>query len=172
MLDGSGSYDPDGDALTYNWTWDGNTAYGVNPTVVLPPGTTNITLVVNDGRVDSESDTVGITVKIPATVDFDPNTLNLKSKGKYVTVYIELPLGYNASEIDISSIRLNDTVPDLTKPTAIGDYDGDSIADLTVKFTRTAVQAVVEVGRSVEMTLTGQIKGVQFEGTDTIRVID
>lgn len=59
-LNGSGSHDPDGDLLTYNWTWDGNTAYGVNATLELPLGTTTITLVVNDGKVDSEPDTVDI----------------------------------------------------------------------------------------------------------------
>jgi len=61
-LDGSGSYDPDGDPLTYTWTWDGNIAYGVSPTVELPVGTTTITLVVNDGELDSDPDTVDITV--------------------------------------------------------------------------------------------------------------
>jgi len=62
MLDGSGSHDADGDPLTYTWTWDGNTAHGVNPTVELPLGITTITLVVNDGKADSEPDTVNITV--------------------------------------------------------------------------------------------------------------
>ncbi|MCL6558757.1 MAG: hypothetical protein K6U74_08110, partial [Firmicutes bacterium] len=36
----------------------------------------------------------GIIPIIPATVDFDPDTLNLKSQGKYVTTYIELPVGH------------------------------------------------------------------------------
>lgn len=61
-LDGSGSYDPDGDPLSYTWTWDGNTTHGVNPTIELPLGTTTITLVVSDGEL-SESDTVDITVE-------------------------------------------------------------------------------------------------------------
>ncbi len=61
-LDGFGSYDPDGDALTYTWTWDGSTESAVNPTIQLPLGTTTITLVVNDGNVDSEPDYVDITV--------------------------------------------------------------------------------------------------------------
>jgi uncharacterized repeat protein (TIGR01451 family) len=61
-LNGSGSYDENGDPLTYNWTWDGNTVHGVNPTVELLLGTITITLVVNDGKVDSEPDTVSITV--------------------------------------------------------------------------------------------------------------
>jgi hypothetical protein len=61
-LDGSDSSDPDGDPLTYMWTWDGNTATGVSPTILLPVGTTTITLVVNDGFQDSEPDYVTITV--------------------------------------------------------------------------------------------------------------
>lgn len=61
-LNGSGSYDPDSDPLTYMWTWDSESASGVNPIVLLPLGNTEITLVVNDGTVDSKSDTVVITV--------------------------------------------------------------------------------------------------------------
>lgn len=63
MLDGLGSSDPDGDALTYSWTWDTETATGVNPTVLLPLGTTSVTLVVNDGTENSLSDQVSITVQ-------------------------------------------------------------------------------------------------------------
>ncbi|RZN42782.1 MAG: DUF11 domain-containing protein [Methanosarcinales archaeon] len=62
-LDGSGSYDLDGDPITYSWTWVGGSAIGVGPTVSLPLGTTTVTLVVNDGTVDSSPDTVVITVQ-------------------------------------------------------------------------------------------------------------
>ena len=168
MLDGSGSYDPDVDPLTYNWTWDGNTTCGVNPAVELPLGTTTITLVVNDGKVDSELDTVDITVWIRATIDFDPDTLNLKSKGKFVTVYIELPPGHDVGQISVSSIRLNGTIPALGKPTKIGDYDSDGIPDLMVKFNRAAVQDALTVGEEVEVTITGEVTGILFEGSDTI----
>lgn len=65
-LDGSQSNDPDGDPLTYTWTGPfsegGGTVQGVNPTVTLSLGTSTITLVVNDGQVDSDPDTVDITV--------------------------------------------------------------------------------------------------------------
>jgi len=60
-LDGSDSNDPDGDALTYEWTWDGGSAVGVNPTVILPPGLTTVTLTVSDGQL-SDTDTVDINV--------------------------------------------------------------------------------------------------------------
>ena len=77
QLDGTGSHDPDGDDLTYLWTWeDGNggtqQATGASPTVFLPHGKTAVTLVVNDGELDSEPDTVDIIV-----VDATPPTTTL-----------------------------------------------------------------------------------------------
>lgn len=61
-LDGSGSTDPDGDAITYKWTWNGGTADGVNPTISLPLGTTEVTLTVSDGKTTA-IDKVSIIVK-------------------------------------------------------------------------------------------------------------
>jgi len=108
------------------------------------------------------------------TIDFDPDTLDLKSKGEPVTVYIELPVGHgcDVSQTDVSSIRLNGIVSALAKPTKIGDYDGDGIPDLMVKFNRKAVQKILAVGENVEITVSGTLTdGRHFEGSDTIRVI-
>ena len=68
-LDGSGSYDPDGDDLTYEW-WNAEHVMSkrVTTTRTMPPGTTTITLAVSDGR-EYDRDTVEITV-IPT----DPDT--------------------------------------------------------------------------------------------------
>jgi hypothetical protein len=63
VLNGAASYDPDGDPLTYTWTWgDASMATGDVLTAVMPLGTTTVTLVVNDGIADSEPDTVDFTI--------------------------------------------------------------------------------------------------------------
>jgi len=108
---------------------------------------------------------------IPAAIDFAPDVLNLEAKGKYITAYIELPPGYDVSQIDIFSIRLNGTVPALGKPTEIGDYDDDGVPDLMVKFHRTMVQDALTLGEEVGVTITGEVNGIIFVGSDAIRVI-
>jgi len=106
-------------------------------------------------------------------VDFDPDTLNLKSKGKWVTVYIELPVGFDVNEINITTITLNGEISAELKPTEIGDYDGDGIPDLMVKLNRTAVQNILEVGGNVEIIISGRLIDKRlFEGKDIIKVID
>ncbi len=138
-------------------------------------GAKSATFNVNSNDPDDPDVTFDVlgNVIARATIDFDPDTLNLKSKGKWVTAYIELPNAYDVDEIDISTVRLNDTVLALAHPTQVGDYDSDGVADLMVKFDRSDVQSILEPGDEVEVTVSGQlINGTPFEGTDTIRVIE
>jgi len=62
-LDGTGSHDPDGDEITYNWTGPFGTVSGSIPTVTLSLGIHTIALDVSDGRGGTSSDTVVITVE-------------------------------------------------------------------------------------------------------------
>ena len=75
-LDGSSSYDADGDPLTFTWTgpFVGSPADGATPTVTLEtacPDDYVITLVVNDGTEDSGPDEVVITVVDTTPPDFE-----------------------------------------------------------------------------------------------------
>ena len=109
---------------------------------------------------------------IPATIDIDPDTLNLNSGGNWITCYIELLDGYGVADIDIGTILLNDVVPAEDHPTEIGDYDNNGIPDLMVKFDRQAVQDILGVGNNVAITVTGELTdGTRFDGTDYIKVI-
>jgi len=89
-----------------------------------------------------------------------------------VTTYFELPKGYNLNEIDLESIKLNNQIPIKLRLIQIGDYDQNGILNLMVKFARSAVQSILEVGEEVKIIISGQlIDGRTFEGSDTIRVI-
>lgn len=59
VLDGSGSFDPDGDVLTYEWS---NGATNATTIVELGVGTHTFTLTVTDADGDSDSDQVTITI--------------------------------------------------------------------------------------------------------------
>jgi hypothetical protein len=75
VLNGSGSTDPDGDALTYAWS-GGASATGATPTVLLAAGSHNINLTVNDGTVNSAPDSVQIIVQdtIAPVITVGPRT--------------------------------------------------------------------------------------------------
>jgi PKD repeat protein len=60
QFNGSGSSDPDGDALTYSWDFgDGTTGTGVNPIhTYTAAGAYNVMLTVSDGSLSSSAPTV------------------------------------------------------------------------------------------------------------------
>lgn len=113
---------------------------------------------------------------INATLDIYPNGLNLHSKGKWVFGHIELPEGHNASDIAVSTIMLNNTVPvDLAAPVEVGDYDNDNVSDLMITFNRTEiVKYIISRGTSygnVTLICKGDFhKMASFTGSVTVKV--
>lgn len=119
---------------------------------------------------------------VPATIYIYPDTLNLKSKGKLIRAYIELPEGYYVEDIDCPTILLEGEIGaescDRSIESLVGDYDEDGILDYMVKFDRQAVidhieDIGIEDNDKVQLTVVGELDdGTPFEGSDTIRVID
>ncbi len=119
---------------------------------------------------------------VTATVDINPHTLNLRSKGKWITCYIELPEGYNVADINVSSIMLNNSIPAEPKPIATGNYDSDGVPDLMVKFNRAEVisyilsnvniaELIEERFMTITLTVTGYLNdGTPFQGSTTIKI--
>jgi uncharacterized delta-60 repeat protein len=113
---------------------------------------------------------------IPASIDIKPDTLNGKSKGKWINCYIELSDGYSVEDIEFVTLRQfnNDPIDSplaAVGPSEVGDHDDDGITDLMVKFDRQELIRFLEVG-DAELTIAGELgDGTPFEGSDTIRVI-
>ena len=99
------------------------------------------------------------------TLDIDPDTLNLNSKGRWITAYLTTENAY-ADDIDTLSLLLNDVI----RPEW---WDIQNNTTLMIKFDRAAVQAIVPVSDSVDIKVTGQwTNGESFEVHDMIRVIN
>ena len=99
--------------------------------------------------------------------------MNRKSKGKYITGYIELLEGYDVEQFEIDTVALilnGDTlIPAEVKKSKITDYNKNGIPDLTVKFDRQLVLESIGTG-VVQVAITGGNYWVYVQGTDTIRV--
>jgi YVTN family beta-propeller protein len=146
---------------------------GQNPAgIAIDPSRGAFALVCNSGS--GTVSVIGFPTSLPPVVlefDFNPNTFNLKSMGKWVTGYLEPRPPRVASEIVVPSIRLNGVVPvDLTAPHSVGDHDHDGLSDLMVKFSRSAVSLALGEGDHVPVTVTGTVGPRLFTGTDTIKV--
>ena len=150
-LDGSASFDPDGDPLTYDWSFvstpAGSAAALSDPTAVAPTfdvdldGLYVVQLIVNDGTVDSDADTV--TVRTPGqntqpvakagadqTVAAGAN-VTLDGSGStdadgdpltYLWSFVSMPAGSAAALSDAAAVN----------PTFVADLDGSYEVQLVV----------------------------------------
>jgi len=97
-----------------------------------------------------------------ASLRVEPRTLNLKSKGQWVTATVTVD-GATAADVDLSSLELNGV------PAAWARRLSDTA--LLAKFDRAAVAETLAPG-NVTLTLAGKwTDGGTFTATDTVRVI-
>jgi PKD repeat protein len=194
QFDGTGSSDDDGEIVSYVWDFDdGHIAEGATPEHIFDAvGTYTVTLTVTDNRGAESSDEIQIEVQevasLSATIRIFPRTLNLGSKGRWVTAWIKMPKGYSASEVDPGSIRMlvegsSDPVFSVSNSKR-GRFHKKRW--LKVKFDRQDVVAaiaapagkfVLQVEGSLkpagtQKQITGKQEQISFSGSDTIRTIE
>jgi len=96
---------------------------------------------------------------VDVEIDVSPSVVYMASKGVWVTVHAEISF----SSVQALSVRLDDVPVEFTK--------SDNRGQLVAKFTLDSVKKILTPG-TMELTLRGTtFDGVDFEGTDSIRVI-
>lgn len=104
---------------------------------------------------------------IAADFAFHPHALHLDAREKLVTGKVRLPAPFDASQIDVSSIRLNGVVSVSTaRPPRI---EGNGRA-LAVAFEWAEVKATLAPGHDVPVRIHGLLAGQRFSGTDLVNV--
>lgn len=195
-LDGTGSYDPNGDDLSYNCSIiskpEGSDAELDNPISDQPCFTADkvgdyvVQLIVNDGELDSEPDTVVITAKESGVIEIEieikpgscPNPISLKSKG-VLPVAILGTEDFHVEAIDPEAILLSRegieegiapirySYEDVATPfegelCGCHDRNGDGYMDLTLKFETQELIEQLELnevaGETISLSLSGNLK--------------
>jgi hypothetical protein len=171
-LDGSGSYDNDGDELEYFWfEGDEQIATGVDPNVELGVGEHIIELIVDDGTDSSEPNKVVITVigLIEADVHIVPRVINRRSRRGRIFAIMRLPEGIDRHDVSDEAFVLEPGGIEAVwqRVTGWGDramvfmsFDKDEVMD-----------ELPDYGR-VESTVIGKLESGQcIYGRDTVRII-
>jgi hypothetical protein len=146
VFDGTASYDPDGDALAYTWSFgDGATGVGVTPSHAYPAaGSYTATLTVSDGSA-SASDGAPVTIGTFAearvfTVKNRFRRIKLGNPGAATLWCAEVePVGgdFSLNDIILESVvfEYNDSyAPRRNKDLTVADADGNGIPDVEFCF--------------------------------------
>lgn len=177
-LDGSGSFDVDGDPLDYFWYTDGEKiATSVDPNIELPIGEHTIELIVRDGTEDFEPDAVIVTVIGPIEVDVHivPRVINRRDGLKMVIAIIRLPEGVSRHDVadDLFVLYAGNSDSDgieATRQWVIGWGRRASVFTLFDK--AELLDAVLNNGK-VGLTVVGRLEsGRYIHSSDTARIIN
>jgi len=141
------------------------------------PGRCNIEMTAADMVGNIETVVQEINVIVNADMEVDPDTINLKKKGKgTITVYIEFPQGVDVNDIIGNTIRLNGVYSPISDPkygyvqNPVDDYDGDDNPEYMVKFKKEDIgEELIECDGNI--TITGSTAKYDFRGTDTVGIL-
>ena len=171
-LDGSGSFDPDGDPLTYAWAFgDGGTGSGaiVSHTYAAAGSYTALLTVTANGLSSTATASVTILNVFQATAFTvgGNKTTSLGSGKPYTCVQIQPVAGsYQNSDVTLASIRMiypagstNQIFADPSKTAISGDKNSDGIDEIAACFTKTSMRVLFAGLPAGSNTVTVELRG-------------
>jgi hypothetical protein len=184
-FDGSGSSDPDGEALSFLWSYgDGSTATGAHAShAYQAPGQFVVTLRVDDGSLtDAAATSASITGVLPASA-FLPDghrTISLVSGSSAVRVLLQPQSGsFVIEDLDLSSLRLtaeglgdvSEIAAESGKTSISGDRNRDGVLEVEASFRRSDLRLLLSrvKGRT---TVPAVLQGVLTTGVPVRGAID
>jgi len=180
-LNGSGSYDQDGNSLIYLWRWtiaDANyTAEGVSPAITLPVGQHTIELVVNDGIDDSLPDQVVVTVTGPVQTELRvyPQPIRRRRGPTVILVELRLPDSVTpaqaggAQQLSLYPGGIAGRRPPYFMHRELGIPPQKRISAFFLK--KQLLDAVLPQARRVELKVVGRLpSGQYFYGSKTVPI--
>jgi len=171
VLNGAASSDPDGDALTYAWSWPGGSAAGVSPSASFPLGTTPVTLIVDDGNGGTATATTSVTVQdtIAPTVNAGADvTLEATSaNGAAFDVAAQVTASDSCCAVGVNISPTGPYPVGVTNVTVTGtDCAGNTASDVMVVTVQDTTLPVLNVPADVAVVATGTLTPVTI-GTAT-----
>lgn len=163
--------------LTVTTTQVDRFSAGTTPTfVAFDPNGSGLAIVGNAGAtkgftfLNSSNLPFGL---VEGSVRVTPRTLNLQSKGRYITAKLELPPQFPVQNVDLTTVYLNDAITPVLSKTSIEDENQDGIDEYIIKFDRTEFQAIMPQGENVPVWITGELlpDNRPFRAEDAIRTI-
>lgn len=137
------------------------------PTGLAEAGPTDLSGGIPTSESDAGEAIVGY-------LDLEPDVINLKSNGQYVTGYLELPSGYCLEDVFVPSIKLNDRVYVETcfKAHVDDGYGKSNGADkMMMKFQKDKVLETLVPGDEVIVHIDGILRdGTHFVAYDVVMV--
>ena len=157
------------------YTWIEGDYHLLPDSPCIDSGDPNYIAEPNETDLDGKPRVVGVRIdmgayeympSISAEVRIVPRTINLASKGNWITCYIWLPEQYNVADIEPNSIFLEDEI----QPEQLSVDEQKQVA--IAKFSREELRGIIIAGE-VELRITGRLTdGTIFEATNVIRIVD